>query len=61
MCWQRRLIIWTEGGGFVLVIHVDMDALAPVYLRLDCAGHLEQIYQGETLYKTIEYMRKKRK
>ena len=26
--------------------------------NLDFAGHLEQIYRGETLYKTIEYMRK---
>ena len=25
---------------------------------LDFAGHLEQIYHGETLYKTVEYMRK---
>ena len=28
--------------------------------HLDFAGHLEQIYHGETLYKTIEYMRKYR-
>ena len=28
--------------------------------NLDFAGHLEQIYRGETLYKTIEYMRKHR-
>lgn len=26
--------------------------------HLDFAGHLEQIYQGETLHKTAEYMRK---
>lgn len=26
--------------------------------RLDFAGHLEQIYQADTLYKTVEYMRK---
>lgn len=26
--------------------------------RLDFAGHLEQIYQSDTLYKTVEYMRK---
>lgn len=26
--------------------------------RLDFAGHLEQIYHGETLHKTAEYMRK---
>lgn len=25
---------------------------------LDFAGHLDQIYQGETLHKTVEYMRK---
>ena len=28
---------------------------------LDFAGNLEKIYHGETLYKTIEYMRKKRR
>ena len=28
--------------------------------NLDFAGHLDQIYRGETLYKTIEYMRKHR-
>ena len=27
---------------------------------LDFAGHLEQLYRGETLHKTAEYMRKKR-
>jgi len=27
---------------------------------LDFAGHLEEIYHGETLHKTIEYMRKHR-
>lgn len=26
--------------------------------RLDFAGHLDQIYQADTLYKTVEYMRK---
>lgn len=26
--------------------------------RLDFAGHLEQIYQADTLHKTVEYMRK---
>ena len=26
--------------------------------KLDFAGHLEQIYQADTLHKTIEYMRK---
>lgn len=26
--------------------------------NLDFEGHLEQIYRGETLYKTVEYMRK---
>ena len=30
------------------------------HYNLDFSGHLEQIYQGETLYKTIEYMRKYR-
>ena len=28
--------------------------------HLDFAGHLQQIYHGETLHKTIEYMRKHR-
>ena len=26
--------------------------------RLDFAGHLDQIYQGEVLHRTVEYMRK---
>ena len=38
----------------------ELQRLQTIY-GLDFAGHLEQIYQGETLYKTIEYMRKKRK
>ena len=34
-----------------------LDALQNRY-GLDFAGHLEQIYHGETLHKTVEYMRK---
>ena len=34
-----------------------LDALQARY-RLDFAGHLEQIYQMDTLHKTVEYMRK---
>ena len=37
----------------------ELKKLQMIY-NLDFAGHLDQIYQGETLYKTIEYMRKKR-
>ena len=37
----------------------ELQQLQTVY-HLDFAGHLDQIYHGETLYKTIEYMRKKR-
>lgn len=34
-----------------------LDGLQDRY-HLDFAGHLDQIYQGETLHKTVEYMRK---
>ena len=34
-----------------------LDALNARY-QLDFAGHLEQIYRGEILHKTVEYMRK---
>ena len=34
-----------------------LDALQERY-RLDFAGHLDQIYQMDTLHKTVEYMRK---
>ena len=34
-----------------------LDALQDRY-RLDFAGHLDQIYQMDTLHKTVEYMRK---
>ncbi len=34
-----------------------LDALQERY-HLDFEGHLEQIFQGETLHKTVEYMRK---
>lgn len=34
-----------------------LDGLQDRY-HLDFAGHLEQIYQGEVLHKTVEYMRK---
>lgn len=34
-----------------------LDALQGRY-ELDFAGHLEQIYQMDTLHKTVEYMRK---
>ncbi len=34
-----------------------LDGLQERY-HLDFAGHLEQIYQSETLHKTVEYMRK---
>ncbi len=37
----------------------ELKKLQMIY-NLDFAGHLDQIYQGETLYKTIEYMRKKK-
>lgn len=40
-------------------LEAELHHLQTIY-SLDFAGHLEQIYQGETLYKTIEYMRKKR-
>ena len=36
-----------------------LDALQDRY-HLDFAGHLDQIYQGETLHRTVEYMRKHR-
>ena len=50
----------------------DRETVSPEYMlqnelarlqnqyHLDFAGHLEQIYRGETLYKTVEYMRKYR-
>ena len=38
----------------------ELRRLQSIYL-IDFAGHLEQIYHGETLYKTIEYMRKKKR
>ena len=41
-------------------LETELRRLQSIYL-LDFAGHLEQIYHGETLYKTIEYMRKKRR
>ena len=41
-------------------LETELRHLQSIYL-LDFAGHLEQIYHGETLYKTIEYMRKKRR
>jgi len=41
-------------------LETELRRLQSLYL-LDFAGHLEQIYHGETLYKTIEYMRKKRR
>lgn len=34
-----------------------LDALGTRY-RLDFAGHIGQLYQSDTLYKTVEYMRK---
>lgn len=34
-----------------------LDALHDRY-HLDFEGHLEQIYQMDTLHKTVEYMRK---
>ncbi len=37
-----------------------LDGLALRY-GLDFAGHLEQIFQGDTLHKTVEYMRKHKK
>ena len=41
-------------------LETELRRLQSIYL-LDFAGHLEQIYHGETLYKTIEYMRKKKR
>ena len=50
----------------------DRETVSPEYMlqnelarlqnqyHLDFAGHLEQIYRGEILYKTVEYMRKYR-
>ena len=38
----------------------ELKQLQMVY-GLDFVGNLEKIYRGETLYKTIEYMRKKRR
>ena len=40
-------------------IQAALDALRKHY-GLDFAGNLEKIYHGETLYKTIEYMRRHR-
>lgn len=37
----------------------ELQQLGTTY-HLDFLGHLEQIYHGGTLYKTIEYMRKKK-
>ena len=41
-------------------LETELRRLQSIYL-LDFAGHLEQIYRGETLYRTIEYMRKKKR
>ena len=41
-------------------LSAELRKLQDIY-HLDFEGHLEEIFQGETLYKTIEYMRKKRK
>ncbi len=41
-------------------LETELQRLQSVY-HLDFAGNLEQIYRGETLYRTIEYMRKKRR
>ena len=35
-------------------------ATASEYIALDFAGNLDKIFHGETLYRTIEYMRKHR-
>ena len=40
-------------------LNEELQRLQKIY-QLDFAGHLDQIYNGETQYKTIEYMRKKR-
>ena len=40
-------------------MEMELHRLQSIY-QLDFAGSLEQIYRGETLYKTIEYMRKKK-
>ena len=41
-------------------MEMELAHLQNIY-RLDFAGHMEEIYHGETLYKTIEYMRKSRR
>jgi DNA polymerase-4/DNA polymerase IV (DinB-like DNA polymerase) len=38
-------------------LHALLEGLGQRY-GLDFAGHLEQIYQTDTLHKTVEYMRK---
>ena len=42
-----------------VVTQADLERLHRRY-GLDFAGKLEKVFQGETLYRTIEYMRKHR-
>ena len=49
-----------QAGNAKNELETELRHLQSIYL-LDFAGHLEQIYHGETLYKTIEYMRKKKR
>ena len=49
-----------QAGNAENELETELRHLQSIYL-LDFAGHLEQIYHGETLYKTIEYMRKKKR
>ena len=41
-------------------LHKELLKLREIY-HLDYSGHLDEIYKGETLYRTVEYMRKKKK
>lgn len=45
-------------GGEDRDLRAEMFAELNGRYNLDFEGHLEQIYRGETLYKTVEYMRK---
>ena len=41
-------------------VRTELEILGQRY-GLDFAGNLEKVFHGETLYRTIEYMRKHRK
>lgn len=50
-------ILDAADSGAEAELRTRFDALQERY-HLDFAGHLTQIYQGDTLHRTIEYMRK---